>query len=342
MFCGVIEGFYGRPWSWGDRRTMLDFLACNHFSHYCYAPKADGWLRNNWQLPWPADMFAHLQALSDHAAERGLTFGIGISPLSLLQNEAGELTLLEKKLQQIALLKPGFIAVLFDDIRGDKPQLAEKQSRILHFVRSQLPDTHLLMCPTYYSHDPVLTELFGAMPQDYWQILGQSLPDTVEILWTGDKVISSEYPAQSLQDIAASLQRKPVIWDNSCVNDGRKSSPFLPVRAMFNLKAIEPFVNGVLVNPMNQPHLARLVLKTLTLSGNAEQRLSQALSQEVPELKTAIENCLPLMRDKGLEKLDSRERKSIEANFAHSNAAVAREIRAWLAGDYRFDPDCLT
>ncbi|HEY4397239.1 MAG TPA: beta-N-acetylglucosaminidase domain-containing protein, partial [Acidimicrobiia bacterium] len=38
---GVIEGFYGRPWSLTDRLEMIEFLAERGMNAYVYAPKSD-------------------------------------------------------------------------------------------------------------------------------------------------------------------------------------------------------------------------------------------------------------------------------------------------------------
>jgi hyaluronoglucosaminidase len=45
---GVIEGYYGRPWSWDMREAQARFLASHGYSSYIYAPKADAYLRRRW------------------------------------------------------------------------------------------------------------------------------------------------------------------------------------------------------------------------------------------------------------------------------------------------------
>ena len=55
---GIIEGFFGRPWSWAERADAVRFLRPHGFSFYLYAPKADPYLRRRWQEPHPAaEMF---------------------------------------------------------------------------------------------------------------------------------------------------------------------------------------------------------------------------------------------------------------------------------------------
>ena len=59
---GIIEGFFGRPWSWAERADAVRFLRPHGYSFYLYAPKADPWLRRRWQEPHPA---AEMEALAE-------------------------------------------------------------------------------------------------------------------------------------------------------------------------------------------------------------------------------------------------------------------------------------
>ena len=42
---GVVEGFYGRPWTEAERRMMLHFLGEHGMNLYVYAPKDDPYHR---------------------------------------------------------------------------------------------------------------------------------------------------------------------------------------------------------------------------------------------------------------------------------------------------------
>ena len=83
FFSGVIEGFYGRTWSWPARERMVSFLAEQGLDAYVYAPKADRWLRRAWRESHPEAEFAALSALREHCRQRGVRFGIGLSPWGL-------------------------------------------------------------------------------------------------------------------------------------------------------------------------------------------------------------------------------------------------------------------
>ena len=45
---GVVEGFYGNPWSFDDRVSQLRFYGDNKMNVYIYGPKDDPWHNARW------------------------------------------------------------------------------------------------------------------------------------------------------------------------------------------------------------------------------------------------------------------------------------------------------
>ena len=113
---------------------------------------------------------------------------------------------------------------------GDLQSLATRQAEIVADVCHWLPGVHVLVCPTYYSFDPVLEKYFGRMPLDYWSQLGRELPQDVGIFWTGNKVCSEAITVSDIEAIVQRLQRPVILWDNYPVNDGAVRSNFLYTR----------------------------------------------------------------------------------------------------------------
>jgi hyaluronoglucosaminidase len=74
---GIIEGFYGPPWTWVDRRRVSETLAGAGMDTYVYAPKDDPLHRERWREPYD-DGF--LDELSDLGAPGGLRVGFAVSP----------------------------------------------------------------------------------------------------------------------------------------------------------------------------------------------------------------------------------------------------------------------
>ena len=52
---GLIEGYYGKLWSWQAREETIAFLKLHGYDFYIYAPKADPYLRKRWREDHPAD-----------------------------------------------------------------------------------------------------------------------------------------------------------------------------------------------------------------------------------------------------------------------------------------------
>lgn len=61
---GVVEGFYGTPWSHRARLSQLEFYGKNKMNTYIYGPKDDPYhSAPNWRLPYPEKEAAQLQEL---------------------------------------------------------------------------------------------------------------------------------------------------------------------------------------------------------------------------------------------------------------------------------------
>ena len=174
---GLIEGFFGRPWSLGRRAPRRSASSRPHgYRFYLYAPKADAFLRRRWQEPHPEAELAELAALRDVCRAEGVRFGIGLSPFELhLHPDRGWQDRLAAKLAELAPLKPDDLAILFDDMRGDVPDLAERQAAIVHFAAERGVADRIFCCPSYYSDDPILDVAFGARPPFYLEQLGRLL-----------------------------------------------------------------------------------------------------------------------------------------------------------------------
>jgi len=339
---GLIEGFFGRPWSWTDRREAVRFLAPHGFRFYLYAPKADAFLRRRWQEPYPEAELAELAAFRDACRAEGVRFGIGLSPFELhLHPERGWRDRLAAKLAELAQLKPDDLALLFDDMRGDVPDLAERQAAIVHFAAERGLADRIFCCPSYYSDDPILDAAFGERPPFYLAQLGRLLDPAIRIFWTGEEVCSREFTCGHLARVAEQLRRKPTLWDNYPVNDGARMSQHLHLRAFTGRPAsIAGQIAGHFINPASQPLLSRIPALTLAESyakgdayqyGAAFDRAARAVLGE--ELAARVARDLIALQDRGLDRLAER-RAMLRTRYAAFDHPAAREILAWLDGHW--------
>ena len=338
---GVVEGFYGQPWGWEERRGSLTFLAERGFSDYLYAPKAERALRASWrESPPPNEQQAWADFRDDCHAE-GIRFGVGLSPLGLHESwdHQGRVDL-RRRMRSLAELKVDRLAILFDDMPGSFPELARTQAEILSFVADCGTGASLLMCPTYYSDATVLDKVFGARPPRYLEQLGEALDPEVEIFWTGPEICSARYPQEHLQELATRIGRRPVLWDNYPVNDGPRMCRRLHLAAPDRPAALLDSVAGIFLNPMNQPRLSRVVLDAVshslggrnTTSGGAPAT-GAALHRVLPASVAALlERDWRLFGEVGLEGITPEGLASRLGEYRAVDHPAADEVVHWLEG----------
>lgn len=348
---GVIEGFFGREWDWPTRINYARFLKNYGYNFYIYAPKSDTYLRRNWQQDWPPTIKIELARVAAAYQSEGLLWGVGLSPFEIYLNYDSEaIAALDKKLHYLNELRPDIIAILFDDMKGDFNQLASIQADVVARAQQISAASTVIMCPTYYTSDPILDKLFGPRPPDYLESLGKLLDAQVKVFWTGEKVCSKSYSESHLKEVSERLGRKPFLWDNYPVNDGAKMSRFLHLRAFEDRPAtIAKWISGHAVNPMNQAYLSQIPLATLGFSYRDKEhyRPQQALEQAAVELcgyefAAQLLQDLPLFQDIGLDRLEASLKTELIAKYEKFTNPFSREIVAWLKEEYAFSPECLT
>lgn len=340
---GVIEGYYGRPWSWDMREDQARFLGAHGYGFYIYAPKADAFLRRRWREDHPAAELDRLARMAAVCAEAGVGFGVGLSPYEAYRDFGAETkAALARKLAQLNEAGVTELALLFDDMKGDQPDLAEAQVRMAHFAAEHSTARRLIICPTVYTDDPVLARVYGPTPPRYLEDLGQLLDPAIEVFWTGEEVCSREYSPGHLARVAGQLRRKPTLWDNYPVNDGPGMSPFLYLRAFTGRPAaIGDHLAAHAVNPCLQPTLFRIPALTLAASyaegeayqyGAAWRRAALEVLGE--ELARVLGRHYRLFHDQGLDRLGD-DAPRLRERYAAIDHPAAREVVAWLDGDWR-------
>jgi hyaluronoglucosaminidase len=345
---GTIEGYYGTPWSWQARAEAIDFLAPHGYRFFLYAPKADAFLRKRWQEEHPAEEMRALSALALHCKKSNVAFGVGLSPFELYRNfdEAAK-EALARKLAGFDAVGCDYLAILFDDMRGDLPNLAQTQADIVHWVKARSKATRIILCPSYYTDDPVLDRFFGKRPQNYLEDLGRLLDPSIEVFWTGEEVCAREYSPGHLARVTAQLGRKPFLWDNYPVNDGARMSRFLHLRAFTGRPAsIGAHLSAHAVNPALQPTLSCIPAVTLAQSyrlgeayeyGAAFRQAATALLGA--ELAETIQKDILFLNDVGLERLAASTVERLKQRYGAIDHDAAREIVAYLDGEYRFQEE---
>jgi len=343
---GIVEGYYGRPWTWAERERVAALLAPRGYAFFLYAPKAATALRRRWREPMTAAELEPIAAFARCCRALGMRFGVGLSPHEFDDTPGGEdWALLARKLATLDdAIAPDELALLFDDIRGDDPRLADRQAAVVAFAADRTRARRLYACPSYYSDDPVLDRVFGVRPPGYLERLGRLLDPAVRVFWTGEEVCSREYGASHLREVAQRLSRAPVLWDNYPVNDGQRMSQYLHLRGVTGRPAANaPLIAGHAVNPALQPMLGCIPLLTLAeryrdgddayAYGASFGRACGAVLGGEPLARAVCEDLIWL-QDTGLDRLAERA-AVLRARYAAFDHPAAREIVGWLDGGWR-------
>lgn len=340
---GVIEGFFGKPWSWADRTTVLRTLAAAGYRFYHYGPKADPFLRRRWREPHPPEQFAALAAFAAECRARKVRFGVALTPVGSTHPFGEESrAALKQKLRQLDALGLDDLAILFDDLPAELPDLARGQAELVDFCANNSRATQVFFCPSFYSDDPILERAWGKRPPAYLPELGRYLDREVRVYWTGEEVVSREIGVAHLQRVQQELGRKVCLWDNYPVNDGVRMSQFLHLRAFTGRPAaIRHHVSGHAINPASQPILSCIPALTLAASYREGERyaygaafLDAATTVLGSELATILRRDILPLQDTGLDNLGPRFAELRERYGAIDHPA-AREITAWLDGRFR-------
>jgi hypothetical protein len=341
---GIIEGFYGKPWDWESRADTVSSLAPYGYRFYLYAPKADVFLRRRWQEQHPDNFAEDLEKFATHCRDSGVRFGIGLSPYELFNNfDDSARQSLAQKLAFFDQVGAEDVAILFDDMRGDIPDLASRQAEIVHWARERTNASRVIVCPSYYSDDPILDRVFGDRPQNYVEDLGRMIDEKIEIFWTGEEVISRQFSDGHLERVTKQLGRRPFIWDNYPVNDGQRMSQFIHIRGFTGRPAsMAEHIAAHGINPLLQPTLGKIPAITLAdsyrlgdsyqYSDSFKHACFAVLGEKLGEM---VREDLLTLQDIGLDRLDDKA-GILRERYGEIDHPGAREIIAWLDGDYRF------
>ncbi len=255
---GVIEGFYGPPWSHAARLTVLEFLAERGMNAYVYGPKSDAKHREQWRTAYDADEIDRFRQLAHHADGLGTRFGFALSPgLDIDYGSDRDRHELVDKLAPLLDVGVDWIVLALDDI-PNRPGLADAQADLttwlLEALRSRRPDAHVTLVPTEY---------VGTLPTSYLRGLAAGLPPDVDVMWTGPTVCSPVVRAADARAWAGALAgRRPLLWDNYPVNDGTMEGSLHLGPYRGREPELTDELDGVLCNPMLQPHASQVALAT--------------------------------------------------------------------------------
>lgn len=279
---GVIEGFYGNPWSHKDRLRQFDFYGQYKMNTYVFGPKDDPYHRARWREPYPAAEAAQLKELVDAAHKNKVKFVWAIHPAGDIKWCLEDSINVAKKLELMYDLGIRSFAVFFDDVWGEGAR-GDKQAGLLNyltdnFVRKHTDVEPLIMCPSQYNK--------GWSSGDYLNTLGTKMYPEVRIMWTGNSVVDM-IEENDMQWINDQIKRKAYIWLNYPVNDYCQSR-MLMGKTYGNGLNINEMVSGFCSNPMEYAEASKVSLYSI-----ADYTWNMPAYDDVKSWERALEALMP-------------------------------------------------
>lgn len=253
---GVVEGFYGTPWSHQARLSQIAFYARHKMNVYIYGPKDDPWHRDKWREPYPEAEAKRISELATYARSQGVNFYWAIHPGVDIKWTEQDRDYLVAKLEKMYDLGVRSFAVFFDDIWGEGTR-ADKQAELLNYVDNNfIQKKHdvapLIMCPTEYNRAWANDE------KGYLRTLGTQMNKGIEIMWTGNSVVHC-IDRESQEWINQRINRKSYIWWNFPVSDFVRDHILLGP-AYGNDLDIAETMSGFVSNPMEHAEASKISL----------------------------------------------------------------------------------
>ena len=265
---GVIEGFYGRPWTHAQRLDMIRFMAEVGLGEYVYSPKDDPYTRRSWREQYPPAERAALAELAAEAKASGVSVSFALSPgLSMRYSDASDVEAILAKFASVAELGVTHFALFLDDIpeelrhepdRAAFGSLVEAQLSVVNEVASRLAEAvtvdDFAVCPTLYR---------GRGTEPYITELGRGLRAGIRLYWTGRAICSPELDSRDAKVFLDSTGRKPLYWDNFPVNDVAMTGELHIGPYLGRDPDLGEFADGIVANGMPLAEASKIAFTSL-------------------------------------------------------------------------------
>ena len=369
---GVVEGFYGTPWSHAARLSLIDFYGRHKMNYYVYGPKDDPYHSSPyWREEYPAEEAMQIKELVDACKRNRVHFVWAVHPGKDIKWEESDIQNLKNKFEAMYQLGVRAFAIHFDDIEGagTNPYYQTELMNILNeeFVAVKGDIEPLIVCPTEYTR-------LWANPTERGSLViyGNELHPSVDVFWTGDAVCS-DMTESTMEWIASRIKRPALFWWNFPVTDYARHIVMQgPVYGLANTMD-ETKARGILSNPMEHGEASKLALYSVadyawnTADYNPIDSWERAIEELAPEVKEAyrlfaIHSC---DTETGYRRWESWETDTFtfntydaevaarlkeelqrivavpEAMEAMQNKALLEELRPWLVEFAKLGTRCL-
>ncbi len=287
---GVIEGFYGNPWSFENRISQFDFYGANKMNIYIYGPKDDPYHHSRWYDPYPQAEADKIARLVKHAAENNVKFVWAMHPSNSITSDSDRKKALAK-FEQMYNLGVRAFSIFFDDISAES---VNSQVSYLNFLTDEFvnkkPDVEpMIVCPTQYNK--------AWSSGNYLSTMGNGLYPEIRIMWTGNSVVDM-IQKNDCDWFRSQTGRAPFIWLNYPVNDyGQHNLLMGPVKD--NGTDIYDQVSAFCSNPMQYAEASKVAIYSIAdyawnpVAYNADDAWERSMKYLMPDHTEAFRDfCL--------------------------------------------------
>ncbi|WP_297712082.1 beta-N-acetylglucosaminidase domain-containing protein [Clostridium sp.] len=262
---GIVEGFYGTPWTHEDRLDQIRFYGENKMNTYIYAPKDDPYHRENWRDEYPESEMKRMNELIKTSNENKVDFVFAISPGIDIRfdGEEGEedFQALVSKCESLYDMGVRSFAILFDDINNkDGVKQAELLNRFNEeFIKAKGDVKPLITVPTEYD-----THVMGGSIDElkqYTKDFSSTLSSDIMVMWTGSVVVPEGIDKENVDFVKAIYGDRMGIWWNYPVTDYMKEK--LALGPVYNVDtSLGEEIDFFVMNPMEHAELSKIALST--------------------------------------------------------------------------------
>ena len=257
-FRGFIEGYYGIPWTSDERIELMKFGSKVKSNMYIYAPKNDSYHSSEWRKLYNEKDFKILKEQIKAGLETKTKFVWAIHPFMdtpiTESNYTQGLTDVINKFEQIYDAGVRQFVISADDISIPDGTMLDGSlhRRLLNDVVKWNKDKgdcdDLIFVPTAYWYKGSTEKL---NVENYLRSLVDGLDESVNIMWTGDRVCSSVANGR-FEEFTNITGRKAFMWLNWPVNDYATSHLMMGKGEVLNKSYVDEEVefSGIVTNPM--------------------------------------------------------------------------------------------
>jgi hyaluronoglucosaminidase len=247
---GVVEGFYGLPWSHHARLRVCRFAASEGVRTFIWAPKNDPAHRDAWEERPAVRHLAQVAELAGDAARVGSRWVYGISPVLQRGRTSRDAGAICRRLAPVQKVGVRAFMVAFDDTwptfvpRFASEALGAAHGEVARAVaddmRGRDAGCEVLVVPAVYAGRASELPPGGIA---YLRGLARAAGD-LRVAWTGPRIFSPWIAGSDVAALEAATGLRLWIWTNAVAND------WLPLvtGSGFGLRGVERISGGPLAN----------------------------------------------------------------------------------------------